>query len=116
MKSINLTKFFLHPKSPEMFIRKDGRLIARLTLTCETDHGKGEKNISSGLLLEYGIGMLLEGVRHVNALRMFHLFTRVSHVSPNSGTCRGLWFGFFLVGFCFFFPLVWFVLQVPETF
>ena len=29
----------------------------------------------------------------MNALRMFHPFTRVSHVSPNSGTCRGLWFG-----------------------
>ena len=29
----------------------------------------------------------------MNALRMFHLFTRVSHVSPNSGTCRGLCFG-----------------------
>ena len=29
----------------------------------------------------------------MDALRMFHPFTRVSHVSPDSGTCRGLWFG-----------------------
>ena len=29
----------------------------------------------------------------MNALRMFHPFTRVPHVSPRSGTCRGLCFG-----------------------
>ena len=60
---------------------------------------------------------LLEGVRHVNALRMFHPFTRVSHVSSDSGTCRGLWFGVFVWLFvaCLS-PLVGFVLQVPDPF
>ena len=71
---------------------------------------------SFGLLLEYGIGMLLEGVRHVNALRMFHLFTRVSHVSPNSGTCGGLWFGALFGWLLLVFPPCLVVLQVPETF
>ena len=55
----------------------------------------------------YSIGMLLGGARHVNALRMSHLFTCGSRVSHVSGTHRGLCF-LGLVWCCFLLGLVLF--------
>ena len=109
-------------------LRRDGmftggstsRLLSSLEGGCRSDM------VPSPALDEALCPWTVRHIGHTNLLKQhFHWWLVLSALmapspmpatSPNSGTCRGLGSGFCVVGFCLFFPLVWFVLQVPETF